>query len=105
MRYRSQIQPNMFFHAESGESPLGKVRAIVSDDAMRIAVSQDISFRNLIVVLPSSFRIGFTSTHLVNLSTITKICVMFPLAGRNGPTISKHHVAKGHVIGIVFNAD
>jgi hypothetical protein len=48
---------------------------------------------------------GFTSIHLVNLSTMTRIWVIFPLAGLKAPTISRPQTAKGQVIGIVFNAD
>jgi hypothetical protein len=48
---------------------------------------------------------GFTSIHLVNLSTMTKIWVIFPLAGLKALTISRPQTANGQVIGIVFNAD
>jgi hypothetical protein len=42
---------------------------------------------------------------LVNLSTMTRICVILPLAGLNAPTMSRPQTAKGQVSGIVFNAD
>src|SRR5215203_3139437 len=60
------------------------------------------SFRNFTAVWPSHFAIGFTSSHLVNLSTITKMWVMFPLAVLNGPTMSRHQTAKGQVRGMVL---
>src|SRR4051812_30904072 len=87
------------------EGPLGKIRPIVCDDAVWTAISKYNVLQDFTAVCPSSFRIGFNSTHLVNLSTITKMCVILPQAGRRGPTISKHQVAKGQVIGIVFNTD
>ena len=39
------------------------------------------SFKNDTAVRPSHFLIGFTSIHLVNLSTITNMWVMLPRAG------------------------
>jgi hypothetical protein len=49
--------------------------------------------------------LALTSTHLVNLSTMTKMWVMFPRAGWKGPTISRHHTVNGHIIGIVFKPE
>ena len=63
------------------------------------------SFKNFTAVCPSHFAIGFTSSHLVNLSTITRMWVMLPLAVLNGPTMSRHHTANGQVNGIVFKPD
>src|SRR3954463_11156349 len=64
-----------------------------------------ISTMNLTVVGPSSFLIGLSSIHLVNLSTATSRCVMPPLAVLNGPTMSSPHTANGHVIDMVLSAD
>src|SRR4051812_48007645 len=63
------------------------------------------SATNRTVVVPSSFLIGRASIHLVNLSMATRRCVMPRRAVLNGPTISRSQTAKGHAIGIVFNAD
>ena len=41
MRDRCYVESYSFFYAEPSKCPLGKVSAIVSDDAMRIAISQD----------------------------------------------------------------
>jgi hypothetical protein len=64
-----------------------------------------ISFKNFTAVWPSHLLMGFASIHLVNLSTMTRIWVIFPLAGLKAPTISRPQTAKGQVNGIVFNAD
>src|SRR3954464_10863078 len=64
-----------------------------------------ISLRNFTDVVLSHFFIGFTSIHFVNLSTMTKMWVIPPRSGLNGPTISKHHTENGQVIGIIFNSD
>src|ERR1041384_2849285 len=63
------------------------------------------SAMNRTAVGPSSFLIGRASIHLVNLSMATSRCVMPPRAFLNGPTMSRPQTAKGHAIGIVFNAD
>src|SRR4051812_44482310 len=63
------------------------------------------SAMNRTAVGPSSFLIGQASIHLVNLSMATRRCVMLPRAFLNGPTMSRPQTAKGHAIGIVFNAD
>ncbi|KAK1613679.1 hypothetical protein QYE76_019196 [Lolium multiflorum] len=44
-----------------------------ADTALKFVCSWIMSFRNLTAVCPSHFRIGLTSTHLVNLSTMTKM--------------------------------
>jgi hypothetical protein len=46
---------------------------------------------------------GFTSTHFVNLSTATMMCVNPPLAFLKGPTKSSPHVEKGQIIGMVYS--
>jgi hypothetical protein len=46
---------------------------------------------------------GFTLIHLMNLSTVMKMCVNPHLAFLKGPTKSNPHVEKGHVIGMVYN--
>src|SRR3954466_10388815 len=63
------------------------------------------SATNRTVVGPSSFLIGRSSIHLVNLSMATRRCVMPPRAVLNGPTIPRPQTAHGHEIGIVFNVD
>src|SRR4051812_13244443 len=63
------------------------------------------SAMNRTAVGPSSFLIGRASIHLVNLSMVTRRCVMPPRAFLNGPTMSRPHTANNHAIGIVFNAD
>jgi hypothetical protein len=45
--------------------------------------------------------VSFTSIHLVNLSTATKMCVNPLLAFLKGPTRSSLHVEKGQVISMV----
>jgi hypothetical protein len=45
-----------------------------------------------------------TSTHLENLSMVTSRCVKPWGTFFKGPTRSKTHMAKGHVIGIVCRA-
>jgi hypothetical protein len=46
---------------------------------------------------------GFASTHIVNLSTATKMCVNPPFAFLKGPTKSSLHVEKGQVMGMIYN--
>jgi hypothetical protein len=45
---------------------------------------------------------GFASTHFVNLSTVTKMCVNPPFAFLKGPTESSSHMEKGQVMGMVY---
>jgi hypothetical protein len=46
---------------------------------------------------------GFASTHFVNLSSVTKMCVNPPVAFLKGPTKSSPNVEKCQVIGMVCN--
>jgi hypothetical protein len=58
------------------------------------------SFANFRAVLPSSFLMGLTLTHFINISTTTKRCVNPEGAVFNGSTMSSPHTAKGQVIGM-----
>lgn len=54
------------------------------------------------VVGTPNFLIGLASIYLVKLSTTTNRCVMSPQAVLNGPNMSRPHMVKGQVMGIVL---
>jgi hypothetical protein len=62
-----------------------------------------ISLMNSIALAAVVEAVGFASTHFVNLSTATKMCINLPFAFLKGPTKSSPHVEKGHVMGLVCN--
>ena len=71
MRHRCHIEPDFGTAAKLRQLTDGKVCAIVSDNDVRNAEPGSYSTMNFVAVAPSSFLMGFASTHFVNLSTAT----------------------------------
>lgn len=57
---------------------------------------------NLMTGSAAGLVTGLASIHFANLSTATRRYLNPPGAVFNGPTMSRHHTTKVHVMGIIF---
>src|SRR5664279_2024742 len=85
-------------------SPIEKLVPLSVIMLLGIPYRMTMSMTKFLAVTPSSFLMGFASTHFVYLSTATSRCVNPPLAVLNCPIMSSHQTANGQVIGMVLSA-
>jgi hypothetical protein len=101
VRHGGPVHENVVFIAEVKEFLPRELGAAVGDDCVGYAEMIVDVGENATTSSKRMFTIGRASIHLENFLTATRRCVKPPGACRSGPTMSRCHAAKGHVMGMV----